>query len=155
MDSGDCEARLQLAVLCQEQGRLAEALRWSEELVERQPRNPVFLLHVGVIQAEMHRFESAERAFRQAVEVAPDHAPAHAALAQLYLREGRNLDQARHHAGRATQLASTAANYALLAAVCRAQGDKPAARQAIQHALRLEPHNAQIRALEQSLGQEQ
>lgn len=154
LDEGDTDARLQLALLYQEQGRLAEALRWSEQLVQRQRRNPVFLLHMGVINAELQRFEAAERAFRRAVEAAPDHAPAHAALAQLYLRMGRNLDEARHHARRATQLADTAANYALLAAVCRAQGDTSAARQALQHALQLEPHNAQIRAFEQSLGQE-
>jgi len=153
LDPQDTEARLQLAILFQQQGRLQEALVWSEELVERQPRNAVFLLHMGVIHAEIGRLEAAEGAFRRAVEAAPDHAPAHAALAQLYLRAGRNLGQARHHAERAVHLAATAPNYALLAAVCRAQGDVPAARRAIQQALRLEPHNAQIRALEQSLGE--
>lgn len=153
LDPQDTEARLQLAVLCQQQGRLEEALAWSEELVQRQPRNPVFLLHMGVISAELRRLEAAERAFRRAVEVAPSHAPAHAALAQLYLRTRRNLDQARHHADRAVQLAGSAPNFALLAAVCQAQGDTAAAQHAIEHALRLEPTNAQIRALQQSLGQ--
>lgn len=154
LDSKGCDAPLQLAMLYQRQGRLAEALRWSEELVQRAPGNPVFLLHLGVINAEMQRLEAAEQAFRRALEAAPDHAPAHAALAQLYLRAGRNLDQARHHAERAAKLADSAANHALLAAVCRAQGDSAAARQALQHAIRLEPDNAQIRALEQWLDQE-
>lgn len=154
LDAGDSDCRLQLVMLYQQQGRLADALRWCEELLQRQPRNPVFLLHTGLLYAEMHRWETAERMLRRALEAAPEHAAAHAALAQLYLRTGRNLDQARHHARRATQLADTAANNALLAAVCQAQGDRAAARQAIQRALHLEPDNAQIRAFEQSLGPE-
>ncbi len=154
LDPGDTEVRLHLAILCQQQGRLQEALAWSEELVQRQPRNPVFLLHLGVIQAELERLDAAEASFRRALEAAPDHAAAHAAMAQLFLRTGRNLDQARKHAHRAVQLAGTAPNYALLAAVCRAQGDASGARQAIEQALRLDPHNPQLRAFQQSLGDE-
>jgi Flp pilus assembly protein TadD len=123
-------------------------------LVRIEPRNPVYWSSLGVLNAQLDRREAAERAFRKAIEVAPGHAQAHAALAQFYLRTGRSPAEARRFAETVVRLAPTAPNYALLAAACQAAGELEAARKAVGEALRLEPDNPQYRRLRESLRHE-
>jgi tetratricopeptide (TPR) repeat protein len=154
LDERNADARLGLVALCQQEGRAAEAIRPAEELVRIEPRNSVYWLSLGVLNAQLDRLEAAERAFRKAIEVAPGHAQAHAAMAQFYLRAGRDPLQARRCAETAVRLAPTAPNYALLAAACQSAGELEAARKAVGEALRLEPDNPQYRRLQESLRHE-
>jgi len=81
----------------------------------------------------------------------PQDPAAYAALAQLYVRAGRKLPQARELAWRAVSLAPTAQNYVVLGGVCEKAGDLAGARAALERAMALEPGNEQFRRWHESL----
>lgn len=61
-----------LALACLQQRRLAEALIASEQAVKRAPQQPAFWQTLGTIQEQSLQPEQARRAWRRALQLAPD-----------------------------------------------------------------------------------
>ena len=95
----------------------------------------------AVVLAQLGRAEEAEQQWREVTDVAPNHAPSWAALADLFTRQGR--------LGDAAALAQTMQQYppllgtslALQARVYHLSGDLAAARCCLEQAVRYAPHD--------------
>ena len=144
----DTSCRQELADLYTTSGRLEEAVATVEDLRRIEPRNPVHLRTLGVLQARLRRWDAAEGTFRELCALAPDSAVGYAGLAESYLRTGKDLPEARTLAAKAVRLAPTAWNYFILAAICEKQGDREGAASALKTAIALEPNNPRYRQIQ-------
>jgi len=65
--------------------------RRAEKLVAKMgPKNPFYLVGLGYVAFLNDQVEAAEGYFKQELRGAPDSSPAHAGLAQIYLKQGRD-----------------------------------------------------------------
>ncbi|MBX3746274.1 MAG: tetratricopeptide repeat protein [Verrucomicrobiae bacterium] len=132
---------------------LTEGVAAFEGLVADQPGNPLNHYFLGRLLGRMEQFDAAERAYRRTLELAPDWAEGHRALAELLLRAGRPGSEARELARRVVTLEPSGPHHYLLAVACLRAGDRPGAREAIQRALAIHPDEARYRQfLEQLSG---
>jgi tetratricopeptide (TPR) repeat protein len=135
------ESRQGLAWVCRRSGRVPEAVRWLQQLAEIDPENAAYPLEIGRLQTELQQFDAAEVAFQTVRQRFPEEAAGYAALAQLYLATEQDLNEARRLAEKAVELAPTAVNYVVLAAICEKQNDLLAALAAMERAKTLAPEN--------------
>ncbi|HIQ21286.1 MAG TPA: tetratricopeptide repeat protein, partial [Planctomycetes bacterium] len=145
LDPKHVGCRQSLAFVCRREGRLREAIGWLEQLAALEPANPSYPLEIGGLWEQLFEYEAAERAFRRALRIDPEGAPAYAALAALLLKRKDDTEEAIQLAKAAVQHAPTAAHYALLASACQAGGQTEPAREAIQRAMKLDPANQRYR----------
>lgn len=124
------------------QGRVADAVVVQERLVELAPKNLVYRLNLATVASRIGEWTTAESALQKARQLAPDHVLPYIGLAHLRLQTG-NLREAREYAQQAIECRPTARGYALLALICRQQGDTKAAKAAQQAAGRLTAPGAQ------------
>jgi tetratricopeptide (TPR) repeat protein len=141
LSPANTECRYELVRLYRMAGKPREALQRLEDLARLEPDNAEHRLLIGETFANLNQLDETERAFREACEIAPDDARCSAALAVFYLQTNRNLPEAVALARTAARLDPTAANHALLAAVCQRNGDRPGALAAIKQAARIDPSN--------------
>lgn len=134
-----------LALLYYKTNRPKEALEYFEKASQAEPNNPYFQLNVGQAADRLKMFDKAEQAFRKSIELAPSNSAGYRELASLYLRNNRNLSQARKLAQAALSLENTAANYFLFGWASDVNGDRTGALGAMEQALKLEPQNQQYR----------
>jgi tetratricopeptide (TPR) repeat protein len=99
------ESRLVLAWALQRQGRLEDALEILAEAAKVQPAIPEVHLRLGEIAVRLRRPEVAEKAFHDALQLAPREALGHAALADLYLHTRQDCAKALASIDRAIALA--------------------------------------------------
>jgi tetratricopeptide (TPR) repeat protein len=145
LDPKNTACRLELASLMQRNGREREALAVCEQLRQIDPQSAVNYLRIGALNERLEQFEAAAGAYRKVVELAPQRAEGYRALAQLALRTGGDLAEAKRLAAKAVEVEPTAANYQLLCEVCQKSGDRAGAVAAIRRAVELEPNNAEYR----------
>ena len=145
-----------LSTVYDRQGRLQEALQCVKELRKLEPNSILHYRNEGILYGRLNRFEEAERVFRDLCRLAPQSSFAYAALAELYLRTGRNLAEAKSLAEKAVELEPTARNSAVLAALAKRAGDPATARSALEGAVRLDPNNAKYyQRTDDSVGKQQ
>jgi tetratricopeptide (TPR) repeat protein len=142
---------LMLAWAFEQQGRKEDALGVLADLTKAFPESPDVYLRFGERAAAFQRFEVAERAFRDAIRVAPRIATGYAALAHYYLRTGRNVAEATSLARQAVDFEPRAPNYSLLASAFLASGDRASALVAIDRAVAIDPGNADFRRFRESI----
>ncbi|MCJ7611156.1 MAG: S-layer homology domain-containing protein [Candidatus Aminicenantes bacterium] len=66
-------------------------VRRAEKLVAKMgPKSPFYLVGLGYVDFLNDQIESAEGYFKQELQNTPDSAPAHAGLAQIYLKQGKD-----------------------------------------------------------------
>lgn len=130
---------------------LAEGVAAFEKLAAAQPTQPFNPLVLGRLHHRLQHVDTAERCFRTVQTLAPEWSEGYRALAELYLRAGRRTPDAVSLARKAAALAPTATHFHLLAAICAENGDRPAALQAIQRAVDLEPSQAKYREFQKKL----
>lgn len=147
LDPGGVPCRVQLASLYQQTDRGEEALRACRQLVEIEPASPAHRLHLGIVCANLQRFDEAEAAFQEVVRLASESPEGHAALAKLYLGTGRRLADAPRLARKALELQPNAPNYALLSQAHAARGDRAEAVSAIERAIELDSANPQYQEM--------
>ncbi len=147
------ECRRMLSTFYETQGRLAEALHWVTELRRLEPAELLHAQNEAVLYVRLQRWDDAERVFREICRTAPASAVGYAGLAELYLRTGRNLPEARRLAERAVALEPTAWRLAVLAALAERLGDRQAARAALRRAMALEPNDPKYRQMYEALAQ--
>lgn len=92
----------------------------------------------------------AEKHFREACQLEPRNAAAHAALATVLEREG-DLKNARSEAEAATSAAPSAEAYVVLTRLDMRAGDLNAAAADVQRALELQPNNAAAQMLDREI----
>jgi Flp pilus assembly protein TadD len=76
------------------QGRLEEAARRASDTAARAPREADAVYQLGTVRMARHDLEGAERDFREALSLAPDHVAALSDLSVLLAVEGRR-DESR------------------------------------------------------------
>jgi len=121
--------------------RMTEALEVHKTISEIEPQNPVCFLNIGVISAQLKRFEDAEEALLTVIKLAPKESSGYRLLAQLYLEAQRNLPKTRELAEKALAFEATAFNYFLLGWACDVNGDTADAFSALKRAVELDPKN--------------
>jgi tetratricopeptide (TPR) repeat protein len=115
---GDAQAGVDRVQLLIRMERYPEAEAELGRLAKHYPENAGVDLGFGKLYREERRFDLAEKYVRQAIQLDPDNADAHFALAEV-LRLTHRMDEARHElaifkeqkpAGNATRLLELAAN---------------------------------------------
>ncbi|MHB0956543.1 MAG: tetratricopeptide repeat protein [Pirellulaceae bacterium] len=147
----DVECRNLLANVYQREGNLAEAFYWLRELQRIEPGVVDHYWKEAFLHCRARQFNEAETLFRKICELEPDRGDGYMALAELYVRCGRDLAEARTYAETALRLGPTARSYSILATIARQSGDLAAARTAARNAITLEPNNVHYRAMYNSL----
>jgi tetratricopeptide (TPR) repeat protein len=145
MDPTAIACRQALAWRSRQVGKLAETIRLLEELSVLEPANPSYDLEIARLRVDMNQLAEAEAALQRLCRRSPELADGHVALARLYLKTGRQPDEAVAAARRAADLAPSAAHWALVAEACQAAGDVPGAASAMEKALALDPGNLELR----------
>jgi len=143
----DREPGLILAWSYEQQGRMDEALERLTEEARTRPDDAEVQVRLGQLCLRMKRPEAAERAFGEAVRLAPKDGFGYAALAHLYLQTGRSPGEAKTMAAKAAELTPAGPHYYLLAVASLRSGDSAGALSAIQKALARDPANPQFREL--------
>jgi tetratricopeptide (TPR) repeat protein len=121
--------------------RMAEALQVHKKISEIEPQNHVCFLNIGLISAQLKKFDDAEEALGKVIRLAPEESSGYRLLAQLYLETKRNKLKARQLAQKAVAIEATAFNYFLLSWACDVNGDTANALSAAKKAVELDPKN--------------
>jgi tetratricopeptide (TPR) repeat protein len=129
--------RMSLAILYEQTNRLPEALEMYRQLAAIEPANASYSWRSGMLSVRLGQFEPAEAAFKRVVELAPDSAQGHAALAELYLHSNQKVVEAKKLAEEAVRLDPVAPYYALLSRACARTGDEAGAKSAAEKAMEL------------------
>jgi tetratricopeptide (TPR) repeat protein len=132
-------------------GRPREAVSVCEELRAAAPGSAANETYIGVLLARSGQFDAAEAALRKAIELDPKSPAACRCLVQLLLGRDRVLPEAKAQAARLVELEPSAPHYLLLGQACSRAGDLPAARAAVERALRLEPDNKAVQEASRAL----
>ena len=130
---------------------LAEGVRVFEQLAAEQPKNSLNYMFLGRLQSRLEHFEAAERSFQKVQELAPQSAEGYRALAELYLRTNRKIDQAPRLARRVLELEPSSAHYYFLAVACLKSKDRAGASEAIKQAVALSPGETKYQEFLQQL----
>ncbi|MGQ9574586.1 MAG: tetratricopeptide repeat protein [Thermoguttaceae bacterium] len=145
LDPKNIECRQGLAFIRRNEGRTAEAIELLAQIAGLEPKNPIYPLEIGRLQAELDQFDAAEQSFQTVCALAPESFEGPAALAELYLQANRNLPEALRLARKAVQLGPIAPNYALLSRACEKNRDRLGALAAMAQAIRLAPNQPDYR----------
>ena len=138
---------MKLASLYQMTNRISDALEMHKKISQIEPENPTCYLNIGIFSTQLNRFADAEEAFRKAIALAPNSSSGYRELAQLYLKTGRKLPEARELAKRAVALEMTAVNYFVLCWSYDKNDDPANALKAIERAIQLEPDNLKYKQI--------
>lgn len=123
-----------LAWLYEQQGRAIEALNVLKQASAESPESIAVQVNLGTLAARLGRFDDAEQAYQKAISLSPGQAQAYAMLADLYLRAGRKLPEAKRLAQKAVELQPGPDLYRLLSVACEKTGDAAGARAAVEKA---------------------
>ena len=153
LDPNNTAPLVQLAAMYQKNNRAAEAIEMFKKVVGIEPDNLPCLLNIGLLYSQLRRTADAEESFRKVISLAPKSSNGYRELAQLYLKMGIELKQARQLAEKAVELEPIAVNYMVLSRACDKNGDMPGALAAIKRAVELEPANARYQEIYQKIRQ--
>jgi Flp pilus assembly protein TadD len=125
-----------------QRGRYQDARDSFQAALTLQPNDPALLYNVGQCFDHTDDTANAERAYRKCLDVSPDHAPCHHALAALLVRQGRRQEAVALIEGWMNAKPRLAAASAEDGWLLHQAGDLPAAQARLQQALQLDPHEA-------------
>lgn len=154
LDPKHSDCRILLASLYQQDGRVIQALQLHEQLSEIKPNSAVYHVNVGILSAQLQRFDNAEKAFQRAIKCAPKQAVGYRELASLYIITSRKLPDAKKLAEHAVTLEATAYNYSILGLACKMNGDTAGAASAMKRAVELEPDNMKYKQIYEQIKKE-
>ena len=145
LDAKQIASRDRLAVLYQHNGRNLEALAVCRQLKQLEPDSALRCMNLGVLLARLEQFDAARAELKEAYRLAPEHSGGYRLSAQMHLETGGDAVEALRLARRAVELEPIAPNYFVLGAACVKNGDRAAAREALQKAIALDPKNSKYR----------
>ncbi len=131
-----------LVMLFRSRNQIPEALALCHRIAKIDPTDATCQLNIGILSARTGQFKAAEKAFRKAVEVAPEYDAGYQELARLLLHMRKNLPQAKELAQQAVALNASAQNHYVLGLTCLANDDRTGALASLKQATKLEPRNA-------------
>jgi len=155
VDLRDTESREMLVSMYQSQQRPGEALPILRELSEIEPWNVTHFMNVGALSFQIRDFDSAEQAYLRVQELSPQRHEGYAALAEVYMKAGRNAAKAKELAQKALDLAPIADNYYLLGVAHARCGDREEALAALKRATELDGLNPDYRGAYAELKEEE
>jgi tetratricopeptide (TPR) repeat protein len=79
---------LQKAIEYLKSGNLVRGKELLEDLAVRKPLDPDVLYNLGICYSELNLLDASEKTLLKTIELIPDHANAHTALAFTYLKKG-------------------------------------------------------------------
>ena len=138
---------MKLASLYQMTNQIPNALQMHKKISQIEPENPICYLNIGVFSARLKQFANAEEAFSKSIALAPKSSIGYRELAQLYLKTGKRLPEARELAEKAVTLEPIAINYFVLSWACDLNGDSANGLKAIERAIQLEPNNLKYKKI--------
>lgn len=144
---------LELSQLYQAGNQPLKTLQMYKKISEIQPESPLPYLLIGMLSAQLNKYDDSEKAFRRLIVLVPNKTDGYRELARLYLKTNRNLKQARQLAEKAVAINASAENYFVLSWAFYSNGDFVRAQAAVQHALKLEPGNKQYQLLYKNIQQ--
>ena len=145
-DPTSVEARVSFAFALQSERRWDDAADAYTDALELDPDNLAALYNRGVCSIASGHEPAGETDLKRVLRIAPEHALAAKALAELYARAGRysEMPAALERASRANP--GLADLHALLGLAYEKTGDREAALEEYRGALRLDPQLAEVRA---------
>ena len=151
LDPENVAARSGLVALYRARNQVDDAVAYFQQLAKAQPENTLNYYFVGNLHADLGQPDDAINAYRRMTEVKPKEPNGFVALAEYYLKSGRNGDEARRLAETAVQLEPVAENYFLSARACLSAGDRAGSLAAVQKALDLVPNHPRYRKFQTNL----
>jgi tetratricopeptide (TPR) repeat protein len=151
IDPNSTEPLMQLAQLYRATARVSEALEMYKKIAVIEPKNPVSFLNMGLLYGQTKQITEAQDCFVKVIKLAPESSDGFRELAQLYLRGGMRLQDARKLAEKAVELEPIAINYMVLSRACDKNGDIAGAISAIKKAVDLEPNIQLYRQIYEAL----
>jgi tetratricopeptide (TPR) repeat protein len=145
LDETAADCRQLLHELLVRQERWQEAVPFVKQLCELAPTDPQAWMNLGIVYGKSGHAPEAEAAFRRVIDLAPNQADPYAALAEIEMLPGRDLQAAVRLAEQAVALAPTARHYYVLSVAQTRAGNLSAARTALEQALRLNPEVPEYR----------
>ena len=138
-------ARLNLAIVLWQLGRIPESQREFQQLTTQFSDDPTAYLTWGRLLASIGRFQEAKRRLEQAIERKGDAAEANSMLGMFEERQG-NLEQAAKFYQRAVQAApEVASTYLALAGIYRQLGEPSQANHTLEKAMKLKSTDENVR----------
>jgi predicted Zn-dependent protease len=138
------QARLQLAALCKEDGRLDEAARLYRLAADAEPGNPDARFNLGCVLMEQGDHAAAERALRQAIGLAPQDYQAWANLGECLLAQQR-LDEAEQVLRKAlAREPKIPKAWKMLAYISLTRNDEAGIEAAFRQGLAALPHDSRL-----------
>ncbi|MHB8955856.1 MAG: tetratricopeptide repeat protein [Pirellulaceae bacterium] len=139
VDPHNRSSRELLVGIYQSRQQWQEAVALLEQLVSTAPQDLRCRLGLASGYVRLNDLDRAEAALREALRLDPGHPAVSIALAQLLVRENRQLAEAIQLAQQAVASDPTAANYYVLSIALAGAGQRQSAIAAIEEALRQEP----------------
>jgi FkbM family methyltransferase len=137
-------ARLYLAIILYQLGLVQYALENADKAIQDTPHPDANMLsNYGVMLKNAGQMEQAENAYRQALDISPEHHSVKSNLATLYLIRGK-YDLAEPMLMELTQVLEESAPWLNLARIAISKDDFDQARGYIQHAEDIDPKQADI-----------
>jgi tetratricopeptide (TPR) repeat protein len=126
-------------------GRVSQSLALHEQISQSYPQHGFNLCLLGVVYAQLRRFDDSKASFMKSIEYSPQFPDSYRELARLCLRTRTDISQARTLAEKAVSLSPVAANYFVLSRACDSTGDREGAISALLKAIELDPINQEYR----------
>ncbi len=150
-DPKNIDARVLLAEYYNKKKRWAESLKWVESLQKIDPNSLQHLRNAGLLCIHLGQLDKAEQAFKEYCRRAPGDVFGYAALAQLYLQQNHNLQEATQRMRKAIAIAPLAENFWIMANLEHQLNHMESSRHFMRYAIELDPKNPLYRKTYASL----
>jgi tetratricopeptide (TPR) repeat protein len=131
--------------------RLSEALELYRQIQTVDPDNVVCRLRMGRLLSRLGHSDKAEKAFKQAITIAPDDDRCYLELARFYLKKNVKLPQAKELALKAVALKARPEGYFVLAQAYDITGDPADALTSLERAMELDPNQLMYKQIYRGL----
>ena len=151
----DEDSRRLMVKLLQEKKKLNDAIAVAKELTQIAPSNLGYRLTVGTLSQRQKDWATAQESFEHVVQTMPSRPEGYAALAELFIVSGRNLDRALDLAKRVTELRGSGSDFANYSQTLVLNGKLLEAIAAMKVAVSKEPDNPDFSNLLDQLNKSQ
>ncbi|MEO2048690.1 MAG: tetratricopeptide repeat protein [Pirellulales bacterium] len=139
----EIRTRHRVASAQQSSGRLADAIRGFEALLQRDSERPEALAHLGSIYVRQNKLDRAIEYCQRALRMNPDHVQAHNTLGLAFVAKQRLADAKHHYLQAISIQPDFAFAHNNLGSLLASQGDFKQAQQHFSHAIASEPDFAE------------
>ncbi len=150
-DPRDEDARRLLVKLYQQVNQPQQAIDVAKQLVEISPNNLGYKMTIGTISQRQKDWRTAQESFEVVVKTMPSRPEGYAALVELSIVSGRNMDKAMELARTVTELRGTAGDFATYGQTLAMNGKLPEAIAAMKIASMKDPESQSFKSILEQL----